>query len=593
MTDSSVDRDRLTEALPGYEIGGEVGRGAFGVVRSGRHRQLGRDVAIKQLPPVFAADPAVRRRFASEARVLASLDHPHIVPIFDYVEREGLCALVMEYLPGGSVRLRQQEGMTPQQACAIALATCAALDFAHERGVLHRDIKPDNLLFTANRMLKVTDFGIAKVVGATMATRVGEALGTPAYMAPEQCLGRPPGPSTDVYATAVMLYELLAGHLPFSDDGDVLALLYRHVHEAPPPLAAAAPDLPEGLGFTVMRAMAKDPADRYPSAEAFGVALAETATAAWGVGWLKSAGLKVMAVGPIHSATERPSLPPRPAAETIRGPVYATPAPAPAPVAVQAGLETPVGAPPGGPPVEPRGAPPVRDDSNPPRRTTLRTRRNVLAALVAVVVLGGATAGIVIGLGSKGASGKATTTTIAASSGGAAASPNLLTAAPFSACTDFSAAARDASSVTDEIYCDGTDVAATGAVRVWYLKFGSGAAATAYVSGLLDANDLSGNQGSCQSTTTSGLGAYCTSTYSEHGHQGQLILFQGTDFAFGGAGDTAQTVCSGQNLGGQGTSVLAWSSPAGGWDGLAFSCVETGAAELLANLNQGNYNLVS
>jgi serine/threonine protein kinase len=328
MTDRHVDRDNLAEALPGYDVGVELGRGAFGVVVSGRHRQLGRDVAIQQLPAAFAADPAVRQRFASEARVLASLDHPHIVPIFDYVERDGLCALVMELLPGGSVRRLQAEGVTPQQAVAIALATCAALDFAHERGVLHRDIKPDNLLFTAGRMLKVIDFGIAKVVGASMATRVGETLGTPAYMAPEQCLGRPPGPGADIYATGVMLYELLAGRLPFFDDGDVLALLHRQVHETPPSLLAVAPDLPEGLALTVMRAMAKDPADRHLSAESFGVALAEAATGAWGVGWLKAAGLKVMALGPIHAATERPSMPPfqalvLPAADDPTGPMAA------------------------------------------------------------------------------------------------------------------------------------------------------------------------------------------------------------------------------------------------------------------------------
>ena len=454
MTDSRAERDRLTEALPRYEIGGELGQGAFGVVRSGRHRQLGRDVAIKQLPPVFAADPAVRERFAAEARVLASLDHPHIVPIFDYVEREGLCALVMEHLPGGSVRLRQQEGMTPQQACAIALATCAALDFAHERGVLHRDIKPDNLLFTANRMLKVTDFGIAKVVGATMATRVGETLGTPAYMAPEQCLGRPPGPGTDIYATGVMLYELLAGHLPFSDDGDALALLYRHVHEAPPPLAAAAPDLPEGLGFTVMRAMAKDPADRYPTAEAFGVALAETATAAWGVGWLASAGLKVMAVGPIHTATERPSIPPLIGGEPILGSLAEPPAVPAGPTRVVAPLTAATVSVPLAefPPVPPAGAwpdeaesqlrtqpnarpgappHPGRETGGPPtlaaqrldppqqqetlvvhrpatpttERSKERSRRRRLAAIAAavIVVAGGATAAITQFAGSAGA----------------------------------------------------------------------------------------------------------------------------------------------------------------------------------------------
>jgi Protein kinase domain len=303
-TGVSLDRENLIRALPSYEIEGELGRGAFGLVLAGRHRQLDRPVAIKQLPQAFAADPEVRRRFTAEARVLASMDHPHIVRVFDYVERDGLCVLVMEYLPGGSVRSQQLQGITPQQACAIGLATCAALDYAHERGVLHRDIKPDNLLFTQGRMLKVTDFGIAKVLGQTMATRAGEAIGTPAYMSPEQCLGRELGPATDLYSTGVMLYELLAGRLPYPEEGDALSLLYRHVHEAPRPLAAVARGVPEGVAYTVMRALAKDPSERHPSAESLGVALAESATAAWGVGWLSAAGVKVMAIGPIHTATE-------------------------------------------------------------------------------------------------------------------------------------------------------------------------------------------------------------------------------------------------------------------------------------------------
>jgi serine/threonine-protein kinase len=316
----SVDRDKLIEALPNYEISGELGRGAFGVVLSGRHRQLGREVAIKQLPQAFGADPEVRHRFTTEARTLAALDHPHIVPIFDFVERDGLCVLVMELLPGGSVRKRQEDGFTLGQACAIALATCTALDYAHERGVLHRDIKPDNLLFTAGSMLKVTDFGIAKVVGSTMATRAGETLGTPAYMAPEQCRGEEPGPGTDVYATGVMLYELLSGRLPFPEQGDVLSLLYRHVHEPPPPLTSVAPNVPDGVAYTVMRSLAKDPADRHQSAEGFGVALAEAATSAWGVGWLAAAGMKVMAVGPIHAAAEGSMSRSGPAADPVRRP---------------------------------------------------------------------------------------------------------------------------------------------------------------------------------------------------------------------------------------------------------------------------------
>src|SRR5438105_5382710 len=157
----ALDQEAMTAALPLYEVEGELGHGAWGIVLAGRHRQLGRDVAIKQLPRSFGADPAVRNRFIAEARLLASLEHPHVVPIYDFVEHEGLCLLVMERLTGGSVWDRFRDpGFTPQGACAVALATCSGLQYAHVHGVLHRDVKPENLLFSGEDVLKVTDFGI-------------------------------------------------------------------------------------------------------------------------------------------------------------------------------------------------------------------------------------------------------------------------------------------------------------------------------------------------------------------------------------------------------------------------------------------------
>src|SRR5205823_4844361 len=160
-----AEEDDVAAALPEYEVGGELGRGGFGLVRAGRHRHLKREVAIKELPPSLASDPKVRARFAAEARVLASLSHPHIVPIYDYVERDGLCLLVMEHLPGGTVWKRfKDHGFGPETACAVAMATCAGLHYAHERGVLHRDVKPENLLYSGEQVIKITDFGIAKVV---------------------------------------------------------------------------------------------------------------------------------------------------------------------------------------------------------------------------------------------------------------------------------------------------------------------------------------------------------------------------------------------------------------------------------------------
>ncbi len=227
MTDASA----LASVLPAYEIGGELGRGGFGIVVAGRHRQLGRQVAIKELPPQLAADAGVRARFVTEARVLASLDHPHIVPVYDYVEQDGLCLLVMESLPGGTVwEAFQQNGYTPHTACAVVMVSCAGLHYAHEHGVLHRDVKPENLLFTQSGQLKVADFGIAKVVGGkdALATTAGEILGTPAYMAPEQAEGKDLGPASDIYAAGVMLYELLED-VPV-DDGDAAALLGERQH---------------------------------------------------------------------------------------------------------------------------------------------------------------------------------------------------------------------------------------------------------------------------------------------------------------------------------------------------------------------------
>jgi hypothetical protein len=304
-----LDVDRVRAALTSYEVGGELGRGAWGVVLEGRHLQLDREVAIKQLPRAFAADPHVRSRFVAEARLLASLDHPHIVPIYDFVEADGLCLLVMERLSGGTVWSRfLTSGISAQAACALVLAAASGLQAAHEKGILHRDIKPENLLLSSTGQLKVADFGIAKVVGGneTLTTRAGEVLGTPQYMAPEQAQAGELGPQVDVYSTGVMLYELLSGRLPFADEGDAFAVLYRHIHETPEPLSRAAPELPQDISSVVMQALATEPSDRFPTAETFGVALAEAATSAWGPGWPTALGnLGVMGSPQIVAATER------------------------------------------------------------------------------------------------------------------------------------------------------------------------------------------------------------------------------------------------------------------------------------------------
>jgi serine/threonine protein kinase len=317
----SFDRNLLAAALPAYDIGDQLGRGGMGEVISGQHRQLGRRVAIKQLPAAFAADPEVRRRFTAEARVLASLDHPHVVPVYDFVEYDGVCLLVMELLPGGTLRshVAAAGGFTAPHAVAVCLACTSGLAAAHQHGVLHRDVKPENMLFAASGVLKVADFGIAKVLGGadTVLTRRGEVIGTPNYMAPEQVAGGDVSPATDVYATATMLYELLAGVLPFPDDGQIedLALLFKHAYDKPVPLRDAAPGLPDSVAAVVMRALATEPADRFESAESFGAALAGAGTQAWGEGWLAAEQVPIMDAGPIIGAA---SLGAAPAASAIK-----------------------------------------------------------------------------------------------------------------------------------------------------------------------------------------------------------------------------------------------------------------------------------
>ncbi|EFC82746.1 ABC transporter substrate-binding protein [Parafrankia sp. EUN1f] len=284
-------RESVERALPGYEIGGPLGQGGFGVVLSGRHRQLGRSVAIKILDVDSGTDSdtdvEVRRRFAAEARVLARLDHPHVVAIYDYLEHDDLRIIVMEQLAGGSLS-RRLRATSPQQACAIGLCVAEGLGAAHQVGVLHRDIKPANILFTGSSLVKVADFGIAKIV--TESTSVTSGLvGTLPYMAPEQFGEGGLGPATDLYALGVTLYELFERHRPSGPVTTPGALVHWHLAGRPAPLVEA----PAPVAGVVLRALAKDPAQRHPSARAFALDLAAAAAHSFGPGWLADCGIPV------------------------------------------------------------------------------------------------------------------------------------------------------------------------------------------------------------------------------------------------------------------------------------------------------------
>ncbi|SDD82488.1 serine/threonine-protein kinase [Actinokineospora iranica] len=282
----------LAAALPQYVVGQKIGSGGMGVVFEGTHRSLGRAVAIKQLPANLVGDPEVNARFDREARVLASLDHPHIVPVYDYVQTGQDNLLVMEKLDGGTVYdAFHGAGLTGEQSCAIALAMLGGLHAAHVAGVLHLDVKPKNLLFTSAGVMKVADFGIAQVVseGATMVTHAGEVLGTPAYIAPEQAMGNPLSPAADVYAAGTVLYELLCGDLPYDRTRGAVSMMRQRIFTDPQPL----PRVPEPLSTVVMRSLARDPQQRYRDAEAFAVDLSAAATAVFGPRWLERSGVPV------------------------------------------------------------------------------------------------------------------------------------------------------------------------------------------------------------------------------------------------------------------------------------------------------------
>jgi non-specific serine/threonine protein kinase len=292
----AVQLEQVAAALPSYEIGEEIGRGSTGVVLAARHRRLGREVAVKMLPRHLAEDESVRRRFVAEAQLLASFSHVHIVPIYDFVEEDGLCLLVMERLGGGTLGDYARAGIDGAAGCAAMLAVCSALQYAHERGVLHRDIKPTNVVVADDGLVKVTDFGIAKVLGGaeSMATRTGLVVGTPNYMAPEQADGTVElTPATDVYGAGTMLYELLAGRLPFPSEGAPLHVLYTRVHTEPDPLDRVAPDVPNELAAVVMRAIEREPARRQASADELSDELSAAAASAWGPDWLRGTPFQV------------------------------------------------------------------------------------------------------------------------------------------------------------------------------------------------------------------------------------------------------------------------------------------------------------
>lgn len=270
---ADVSRDTPAQPLaPGsrvsrYEILEPVGGGAMGEVYKARDLQLGRVVALKFLPADLCRDPVARRRFLREAQAVAQLDHPNVATIYEAGESEGGRAfLALAFYDGETLQQKLECGPLPlPEAISIARQIARGLAAAHRRQIVHRDIKPANIVVLPDGMVKLLDFGLAKMTGATTLTQLGSSPGTPAYKSPEQSKGKTVDPRSDLWALGVVLYEMVTGCLPFGGEYDQ-AVIYAILNEPPLPLGDAGA-FPPQLAAVITRALAKDPAARCATAE--------------------------------------------------------------------------------------------------------------------------------------------------------------------------------------------------------------------------------------------------------------------------------------------------------------------------------------
>jgi serine/threonine protein kinase len=301
-----------------YDVGRTLGSGGMGEVFLARDRVLGRDVALKVLRTQFAGDSEFAERFKREARSAASLSHPNIVQVYDRGDTEdGSSYIAMEYVPGGTLKEKivGDGPMGAREAAALGAQVAEALEAAHERSMVHRDIKPQNVLLTDRGDAKVADFGIARAGSSVTISRTGSVMGTAGYMSPEQALGQPATPKSDLYSLGVVLFEALTGELPYTADNPI-AVSMKHVNEPVRPPRELDPTIPEGMNALVTRLMAKNPEDRYASAD-------ELADDLWRI----SRGREPTAVPLAAAAPTRPQSAPVAASSPTRRAATARPSP--------------------------------------------------------------------------------------------------------------------------------------------------------------------------------------------------------------------------------------------------------------------------
>jgi serine/threonine-protein kinase len=261
--------------IAGYEVEAVVGSGGIGILYRARQLRLDRPVALKLVDAEVARQPVVRERLRREARTVAALDHPNIVPLYEAGEEDGTLYIATRWVDGtelGAVILRDGP-LEPPRAARIAAQVASALEVAHEQGLLHRDVKPSNMILTSEDHVYLTDFGLTKRAdSASGFTAAGQMLGTIDYVAPEQIEGGEADPRGDVYGLACVLFEMLAGTAPFAGASGGMAKMWAHLNAEPPSVREQRPEVPQALDDAIRTALAKKPDDR-PSAAAFGVAV--------------------------------------------------------------------------------------------------------------------------------------------------------------------------------------------------------------------------------------------------------------------------------------------------------------------------------
>jgi serine/threonine protein kinase len=272
-----MSSDLVGRTLGEYRIIAQIARGATASVYKAYQPKLNRHVAIKVLSPLYAEDADFRERFTREAKAVAQLDHPNILPVYDFDQQGDLVYIVTQYVDTGSLADLATEPMPLDQAVKILDQVASALSYAHSRGIVHRDVKPANILLGQENWVLLTDFGLVKMLEepATI-TQPGSGMGTPAYIAPEQATGESVSPRSDIYALAATVYQMITGRVPFEGETAVTVTL-KHINEPVTPPGKIARGLPSAVDEVIVRGMAKSPDDRYVSAEEFAAAFRQAA----------------------------------------------------------------------------------------------------------------------------------------------------------------------------------------------------------------------------------------------------------------------------------------------------------------------------